>query len=223
MSEQQQMPWFENHKSKNSLVFCRWLATQRKNYMVRRLGLLSSSLVLQGRDGPSDKGNRKISNIRHSRGKWISKRCLWRKFGQRQNGTDWGLSALSFCLLNKLKLKVNCKKKVQQTIRAKAFRVHDSPNDIAVQLGLSQCFYNPNSIGPSSKSQCSARGPVVHNHTCHRLTALSRLFPFSVTNTILHPCSAILSVHCTDNRSENSALRLRKTTAFVCTLFYRGR
>ena len=49
MSEQQQMPWFENHKSKNSLVFCRWLATQRKNYMVRRLGLLSSSLVLQDR------------------------------------------------------------------------------------------------------------------------------------------------------------------------------
>ena len=55
MSEQQQMPWFENHKSKNSLVFCRWLATQRKNYMVRRLGLLSSSLVLQGRDGPPDR------------------------------------------------------------------------------------------------------------------------------------------------------------------------
>ena len=46
---------------------------------------------------PSDKGNRKISNIRHIRGKWISKRCLWRKYGQRQNGDEvWVLWAFIY-------------------------------------------------------------------------------------------------------------------------------
>ena len=102
MSEQQQMPWFENHKSKNSLVFCRWLATQRKNYMVRRLGLLSSSLVLQDR-----------------RTKVIEKYQILDIFGKNEfpNGLSGGNMAKDpkdktvLRVQCKPKLKVNCKNK----------------------------------------------------------------------------------------------------------------